>query len=218
MALQIVLASGSPRRKELLERLGFNVKAIPAQIPEERLPDETAEYYVKRLAREKVLSVVSRIRTTQYTDGPKRISRVTGRAVEGAMRWVVGADTVVVHATQILEKPKDNVEAYDMLLNLSGREHTVITGFCVFDMEKEKEGIQAVRTRVKFKPMTKSEVEKYVSVGESMDKAGAYAIQGVGAYLVEEIEGSYTNVVGLPVCQVVQMMEEMGARDTLPFM
>ncbi|MFT7621030.1 MAG: septum formation protein [Myxococcota bacterium] len=217
MALQIVLASGSPRRKELLERLGFNVKAIPAQIPEERLPDETAEYYVKRLAREKVLSVVGRIRTTQYTDGPKRISRVTGKSVDGSLRWVIGADTVVVSGPQVLEKPRDNVEAYDMLLNLAGREHEVITGFCLFDMDREKEGIQAVRTRVRFKPMTKSEVEKYVSAGESMDKAGAYAIQGVGAYLVEEIEGSYTNVVGLPLCQVIQMMEEMGAREALPF-
>lgn len=217
MAVQIVLASGSPRRKELFERLGLNVKAIPAQIAEERLPEEGPENYVKRLAREKVLSVVARIRTTQYSDGPARVSRVTGKSVDGPLRWVIGADTVVVMAGQILEKPKDNVDAYDMLLNLAGRTHEVLTGFCVFDMSKEKEGIQAVRTSVKFKPLTKNEVEKYVSVGESMDKAGAYAIQGVGAYLVEYIEGSYTNVVGLPMCQVVQMMEEMGAHEVLPF-
>lgn len=195
----------------------MSVKAIPAQIPEERLPDEPAENYVKRLAREKVLSVVQRIRTTQYDGGPKRISRVTGKATEGQIRWVIGGDTVVVLDRQILEKPKDNLDAYDMLLNLGGREHVVITGFCIFDMLKEKEGIQAVRTRVRFKPITKNEVEKYVSVGESMDKAGAYAVQGVGAYLVESIVGSYTNIVGLPICQVVQMMEEMGAHEILPF-
>ena len=217
MALQVVLASGSPRRKELLERLGFSVKAIPAQIPEELLPDERAENYVKRLAREKVLSVVNRIRTTQYDSQPTRVSRVTGKAVDGSLRWVVGADTVVVVDERILEKPKDNVDAYEMLLTLGGREHVVLTGFCIFDMQKEKEGIQAVKTNVRFKPLTKSEVEKYVSVGESMDKAGAYAVQGVGAYLAESIEGSYTNIVGLPLCQVVQMMEEMGAREVLPF-
>ena len=92
-----------------------------------------------------------------------------------------------------------------------------MTGFCIFDMHKDKEGIQTVRTEVKFKPMTKDEVERYVSVGESMDKSGAYGIQGVGAYLVEGIVGSYTNVVGLPLCQVVQVMEEMGAHEILPF-
>ena len=217
MGVQIVLASASPRRKELLERLGFSVKAIPAQIAEERLPEETADNYVKRLARDKVLSVVQRIRTTQYDAGPKRVSRVTGKAVDEALRWVVGADTVVVLGDRILEKPKDSADAYDMLLNLAGNSHVVMTGFCLYDMRKDKEGIQAVRTRVRFKPMTKSEIEKYLSVGESSDKAGAYAVQGVGSYLVESIEGSYTNVVGLPLCQVVQMMEEMGAHEVLPF-
>ncbi len=217
MALQVVLASASPRRKELLERLGLNVKAIPANIVEERLTDETAENYVKRLSREKVLSVVTRIRTTQYEQAPQRVSRVTGKSSDSPMRWVLGSDTVVVCDQEILEKPKDNIDAYDMLLSLAGREHVVITGFCIFDMQKEKEGIQAVRTRVKFKPLSKAEVERYVAVGESMDKAGAYAIQGVGAYLVEHILGSYTNVVGLPLCQVVQMMEEMGAQEVLPF-
>ncbi len=217
MALQVVLASASPRRKELLERLGLNVKAIPANVDEELLAEEQAENYVKRLAREKVLSVVNRIRTTQYDQAPQRVSRVTGKASDSPLRWVLGADTVVVSDSEILGKPKDNIEAYDMLLGLAGREHVVITGFCIFDMQKEKEGIQAVRTRVRFKPLSKAEVERYVAVGESMDKAGAYAIQGVGAYLVEVIIGSYTNVVGLPLCQVVQMMEEMGAHEVLPF-
>jgi len=216
MPMQVVLASGSPRRKELLERLGFSVKAIPAQIAEERLPDEPPENYVRRLAREKVLSVVQRIRTTQYDASPVRKSRMSGMP-DDLLRWVIGADTVVLSDSEVLEKPKDNVDAYEMLMNLAGRDHTVMTGFCIFDMTREKEGIQAVRTMVRFKPLTKTEIEKYVSVGESMDKAGAYAIQGVGAYLVEGISGSYTNVVGLPLCQVVQMLEEMGAHEVLPF-
>jgi septum formation protein len=218
MSLQVILASQSPRRKELLERLGFAVKAIPSQVPEERGTDELPDHYVKRLARDKALSVVQRVRSVQ-PDAPlasQRISRVTGKTVEEGVRWVIGADTVVVFGSEVLEKPRDNLDAYDMLMNLSGREHTVITGFCIYDLKREKEGIQAVRTTVRFKPLSKNEVERYVAVGESMDKAGAYAIQGVGSYLVESITGSYTNVVGLPLCQVIQMMEEMGATDFLP--
>lgn len=215
MAFQIVLASASPRRKVLLESLGFSVKSVPAGIEEVLLPDESAENYVKRLARDKVLSVVHRIRTTQYDQAPARPGR--RREGEEALRWVVGADTVVVSGERVFEKPKDNLEAFEMLSELAGRSHVVLTGFCIFDMRKEKEGIQAVRTDVRFKNMTKNEIEKYISVGESMDKAGAYAVQGVGAYLVENLHGSYTNVVGLPLCQVVQMMQEMGAHEVLPF-
>jgi septum formation protein len=215
MAFQIVLASASPRRKILLETLGVSVKAVPASIEEILLPDESAENYVKRMSREKVLSVVHRIRTTQYDQAPARPGR--RREGEEPLRWVVGADTVVVCDDRILEKPKDNIEAFEMLSDLAGRTHTVLTGFCVFDMRREKEGIQAVKTVVRFKNMGKNEIEKYISLGESMDKAGAYAVQGVGAYLVEHLEGSYTNVVGLPLCQVVQMMQEMGAHEVLPF-
>jgi septum formation protein len=215
MAFQIVLASASPRRKILLETLGVSVKAVPASIEEILLPDESAENYVKRMSREKVLSVVHRIRTTQYDQAPARPGR--RREGEEPLRWVVGADTVVVCDERILEKPKDNIEAFEMLSDLAGRTHTVLTGFCVFDMRREKEGIQAVKTVVRFKNMGKNEIEKYISLGESMDKAGAYAVQGVGAYLVEHLEGSYTNVVGLPLCQVVQMMQEMGAHEVLPF-
>jgi len=197
--------------------MGFSVKAIPSSVVEVPEPDEPAENYVKRMSRAKVLSVVHRIRTTQYDVGAGRPAVGGSRAPDDGLRWVVGADTVVVVGNQLLEKPKDNVEAYEMLLSLSGREHEVMTGFCLFDMKKEKEGIQAVRTIVKFKPISKSEAEKYVSIGESLDKAGAYAVQGVGAYFAESIVGSYTNIVGLPLCQVVQMMEEMGAHEVLPF-
>jgi len=93
----------------------------------------------------------------------------------------------------------------------------VITGFCLYDMKKQKEGLQSVTTAVKFKKLSRQEIEKYLSLGESMDKAGAYAIQGVAGYFVDSIIGSYTNVVGLPLCQVVEMMEELGAHDILPY-
>ncbi|MBP7160599.1 Maf family protein, partial [Myxococcota bacterium] len=93
-----------------------------------------------------------------------------------------------------------------------------VTAFCLCDMRKSKEGTQVVTTLVRMKQMTLNEIEKYLAVGESMDKAGAYAIQGVGSYLIDSLVGSYTNVVGLPLCQVVEMMQEMGADDILPFM
>lgn len=213
---QLVLASASPRRKELLERAGFNVKVMPAQVDETPLEDESPESYVKRLARLKVLTVVERIQQTLYPETDIRRTR-TGLLKDSPLRWVLGADTVVVLANTILSKPADHAEAVDMLMRLQGNEHVVITGFCLYDMRKCKEGIQAVHTAVRLKHMSRAEIEKYLAVGESMDKAGAYAIQGVGSYLVDSISGSYTNVVGLPVCQVVEMMEEMGARDIMPF-
>ena len=219
LAVQIILASQSPRRKELLERVGFTVKVIPANIDEVRREAETVENFVKRLAREKCLSVVERLQTTLYpTDATGQ--PITGRPASSRhleTRWVVGADTIVVQGDDVLGKPKDTAEAADMLTRLSGHRHRVITGFCIHDLRKDKEGVQAVSTDVRFKRLAPHEVEKYVAVGESMDKAGSYAIQGVGAYMVDSIVGSYTNVVGLPMCQVIEMMEEMGADDVLPY-
>lgn len=214
---QLVLASSSPRRKELLERVGFSVKPMPAMIDETEHPDESPEAYVKRMARTKVLTVVERIQQTLYPDLESAARVPRGLLRETPLRWVLGADTVVVLGNTMLGKPADHAEAVSMLERLQGAEHYVITGFCLYDMKKSKEGIQAVHTAVRLKRMTRTEIEKYLSVGESLDKAGAYAIQGVGAYLVETISGSYTNVVGIPMCQVVEMMEEMGAQDVVPF-
>lgn len=219
MAVQIILASQSPRRKELLERLGFSVKTVPANVDEVRLEGESVENFVKRLAREKVLAVVSRLQTTLYpTDASGNpMPPMTGSRRGLETRWVVGADTVVVLEDDVLGKPNDTAEAAEMLTRLSGRRHRVITGFCIHDLKKDKEGVQAVSTEVQFKTLRAAEVEKYIAVGESMDKAGSYAIQGVGCYMVDHILGSYTNVVGLPMCQVIEMMEEMGANDVLPY-
>jgi septum formation protein len=214
---QLVLASSSPRRKELLERIGFSIKLMPASVDEMVNPDEAPEAYVKRMARLKVLTVVERIQQTLYPDAESMRVPRAGLMRETPLRWVLGADTAVVLGSHILGKPADHGEAAEMLANLQGNEHVVVTGFCLYDMRKSKEGLQAVHTGVRIKHMSRNEIEKYLSVGESMDKAGGYAIQGVGAYLVDGIQGSYTNVVGLPVCQVVEMMEEMGASDVMPF-
>lgn len=218
MAHPIILASASPRRKELLERLGFSVKTIPSNVVELRDEDETPENFVKRMARDKVLSVVDRLRAnlSPAEEPAPRGLRSQSASKDGGARWVIGADTVVV-GDEILGKPDDNVQAVEMLMTLEGKRHMVLTGFCIFDLVKSKEGIQAVRSEVLFKSLSRTEAEKYVSLGESLDKAGAYAIQGIGAYLADSITGSYTNVVGLPLCQVVEMMQEMGPEDVLPF-
>jgi septum formation protein len=205
----LTLASASPRRRELLERAGLLVRVLPAPVDEEPLGGENAIGYVKRLAREKASAGVRRIAAALGND-PRS-------AGDEPPRWVLAADTVVTVDELLLGKPSDVAEARAMIERLEGREHCVVTGFALLDLERNKEGIQAVTTRVRFKPMSRAEIETYLAAGESMDKAGAYAIQGVGAYLVEEIVGSYTNVVGLPVAQVCAMLEEMGAWDLLPY-
>ena len=210
MPEQLILASSSPRRRELLEKIGFSLRVVPAEISEVALEGESPENYVKRLARAKAVAAVERVRQTLYPEHQTTLPQENAR-------WVLGADTAVVIDGTILGKPKDNDEAMEMLRMLEGRIHYVITGFCLYDIHKSKEGLQAVTTQVKMKPMTIPEIERYVSIGEGLDKAGAYAIQGVGAYLVEYINGSYTNVVGLPLSQVVEMMQEMGADSILPF-
>jgi septum formation protein len=220
MAVQLVLASQSPRRKELLERIGFTIRTIPADVNETPIEGETPTEFVKRLAREKVLAVVDRLQatTSNLADAshPHQNSSIL-TSKDAQIRWVVGADTVVVLDEELLGKPTDQDHAFDMLQRLSGREHKVITGFCIFDLTKNKEGLQAVVSTVRFKRLTRPEIEKYLGTGESLDKAGAYAVQGIGAYMIDSIKGSYTNVVGLPLCQMMEMLEEMGATDILPY-
>lgn len=218
MPQSIILASASPRRKDLLTRIGFVVREMPANIDESRLDDEPPENYVKRVAREKVLTVVRRVQANLYpSGGGVGDSGVFKAGSQDGVRWVIGADTIVVRGNKMFGKPSSQEEALEMLSELVGGEHRVITAFCLFDIGKNKEGLQAVTSTVRFKSADRNELEAYLSVGESMDKAGAYAVQGVGGYLVETINGSYTNVVGLPLCQVVEMMQELGATDVLPF-
>jgi septum formation protein len=124
-------------------------------------------------------------------------------------RWVLAADTIVVIGGSILGKPKDSPEARDMLERLSGREHRVITGYCILQASSgmKREGMAV--TRVRFKKLSQEEIQWYLETGEPFDKAGAYAIQGKAAFMVKEILGSYTNVVGLPLCEVVEALREL---------
>jgi septum formation protein len=126
-------------------------------------------------------------------------------------RWVIAADTIVYINGSILGKPKDRKEAIEMLHNLSGQEHWVLTGFSVCHLEKGKNDKEAVQTAVKMKTLGLTEMEWYVQTGEPFDKAGGYAIQGIGSFMIESIRGSYTNVVGLPLCELVQMLNWLGA-------
>jgi len=218
MAANLILASASPRRKELLERIGFTVKVVPSDADESAMEGEEHEEFVKRIARAKVVAVVQRLRSTLASpSGEIPTGASPLRKHDTSYRWVVGADTIVSLDGEVLGKPRDQDHAFEILSKLAGKEHRVLSGFCVFDMEKNKEGIQAVVSRVRMKPMTRPEIDKYLAIGESTDKAGAYAVQGVGAYLIDSIVGSYTNVVGLPLCQFMEMLEEMGAQDILPY-
>ena len=123
--------------------------------------------------------------------------------------WVIGADTIVVADNDILGKPKDREEARTILASLAGRSHFVYTGFCILHDLKKVQTAFAVETRVVFKPLTDEEVDWYTKTNEPYDKAGAYGIQGIGGFMVKEIQGSYSNVVGLPVCEILEAMAQL---------
>ena len=187
----IVLASASPRRSALLEKVGVRCQVIPSDTDEVLIVEETAEAHVVRLSRDKALEVAGR------------------QPVAG--RWFIGSDTIVVLDDAILGKPADAAAARTMLNSLSGRRHRVISGYAVHDRVSGRTISDAVVTKVFFKKLTSREIEGYIATGEPFDKAGAYAIQGIGAFMVPRIEGSYTNVVGLPLCEVIAALEELGA-------
>lgn len=188
---KIVLASASPRRVELLGSAGVTFTVVPSGIPEEALPNELPEDHVLRLAREKALDVAKRV------DG----------------RFFIGADTVVVCDGEIMGKPKDSADAARMLRKLAGIGHSVITGFAIYDKQRKDAIAAAVKTRVSFKQLRDEEIQAYIATGCPFDKAGAYAIQGGAGYMVERIDGSYSNVVGLPLCEVVEALRRIGAID-----
>lgn len=185
----IILASASPRRAELLESAGIRFEVVPGHIDETPLPGELPVDHVLRLAREKAAEVAL---------------RETGRIF-------IGADTIVLCDGEIMGKPRDNDDAKRMLAKLSGRTHQVITGFALMDRRDGRTITRAVSTDVSFKPLQEAEIAVYVATGCPLDKAGAYAIQGGAAYMVARIDGSYTNVVGLPLCEVVEALRELGA-------
>lgn len=181
---KIILASQSPRRRYLLEQAGLRFTVIPSEFDEASVSASTPDDYVRSLAEEK--------------------ARDIGRKHPDA--WVIGADTVVVVEGRILGKPASTPEARDMLRRLSGRTHRVLTGYCICRMSGAQLFADTVRTDVLFKTLSNDEIEWYIQTGEPFDKAGAYAIQGIGTFLVKRINGSYTNVVGLPVCEVIEIL------------
>jgi len=190
MPEQIVLASASPRRRELLTQIGLRFQVIPSSADELLLPDETPEQHVIRLSIDKATEVAQR------------------EQVEG--RWFIGSDTIVLCDDQILGKPKDEKHAAEMLRLLSGREHRVLSGYAILDRKTGQQRAEAVSTRVRFRELTAQEIARYIASGEPADKAGSYAIQGLGVCFVAGIEGSYTNVVGLPLCRLTLSLKELG--------
>ena len=184
----LILASASPRRREILHAVGWPFEALAVAIDESRLPGEEAVAYVRRLAREKAEAAASH-----------RPSRL-----------VLGADTVVVVDDQILGKPLDGEDARRMLRLLSGRWHEVLTGVAlVRGADQARHTVAHERTEVRFAQMTETEINWYVATDEPLDKAGAYAIQGRAALFVEEVRGDYWNVVGLPIQLVYKLVRDI---------
>lgn len=183
MRMKLVLASQSPRRKEILERAGIDFEVRVAGVPERVLPGEPPAAYVQRLAASKASAVAQ----------PDEI--------------VLGADTVVVLDQHILEKPHDEADARRMLGMLSGREHSVLTGICLCHPDGRISDV--AETRVRFATLTDEEIAEYAASGEPQDKAGAYAIQGLASKFIDRIDGCYFNVVGLPVSLVYRHLRAL---------
>lgn len=181
---KLILASGSPRRKTLLQDLGLEFEVIAAQVEEKPRAGEKPEDFVLRAASDKAGAV----------------------SCDNHASWVLGADTVVVHGGRILGKPGDAEEALSVLLALSGQKHLVHTGFCLANVKKQVSVSRLVTTEVYFSSFSEEIAAAYVASREPLDKAGAYGIQGAGGVLVEKINGSYSNVVGLPLVEVIQEM------------
>lgn len=191
MEYQIILASGSPRRKELLELIGVEFKIITSN-KEEVITSTNPEEVVKEL---------SMMKAEDVAEG------VTGPAI------ILGADTVVAHGGRILGKPKDKEDAFRMIRSFAGEDHYVYTGVCIIKKEADgsvKKISFAEGTKVTVYPMSDEEIERYVASGEPMDKAGAYAIQGLFAPYIKGIEGDYYNIVGFPIAGIYQRLKNEG--------
>jgi len=186
LSRRLVLASASPRRAELLKFMGLDFEIIPSLVDESWIKPESPQEHVLRLSREKAWAV-----SLDYPDAA-----------------VLGADTIVVIDNEILGKPADRFEAEGMLKKLRGRVHEVFTGFAVIDQAAGTSISRSVRSLVTFRLIADDEIAWYVKTPEPYDKAGSYAVQGLGAFFIREINGSYTNVMGLPLCEVVDALKE----------
>ena len=188
----LYLASGSPRRRELLTQIGVPFSTVSAAIDETPFPNESPVAYVERLAREKALAGREQLRASMAHNH----------------FCVLGADTAVVLDDRILGKPVDQADALAMLMGLSGREHEVLTAVALNDAERGE--TRVVRSRVTFRAISEDEAGRYWASGEPHDKAGGYAIQGLAAVFVAHLNGSYSAVVGLPVCETAELLGHFG--------
>ena len=210
----LVLASASPRRQELLRNAGIEFIVQPADLPEDGLPGEAPTDWARRLAREKARAVWDRLQSG---------SAAGKRKPERGNCFVLGADTIVVVDEHVLNKPSDAADAARMLRMISGRSHQVTTGVCLLGakassletgnrkLETLFEDVRSETTLVTFDALSDEDIRAYVATGEPMDKAGAYAIQGIASRWISALQGDYFNVVGLPVPLVYRMLREHGA-------
>lgn len=194
MKKEIILASNSPRRRELLKQIGLEFKVIPAEIEEDE-------------GKEKGKSPVEVVKNNALMKAQK-----VAEMVSDSNSFIIGADTIVVLDGKIIGKPKDEKDAINILKKLRGKYHYVFTGVAVFETPEKRFLVSTVKSKVKMRDYSDEEIIRYVATGEPMDKAGAYGIQGKGALLVEKIEGDYYNIVGLPLVRLYNLLERMGYR------
>lgn len=200
---QIILASQSPRRKELLEQIGLEFEICPAK-GEEVITKTVPEEVVMELSRQKAEEVAAMV--SSFAEGHKEITTPTDILV-------IGADTVVAYDGKILGKPVDEADAKHMLTMLSGNTHSVFTGVTLVLIDKSGRAGELVfyeKTNVKMHQISEEEIERYIATGEPMDKAGSYGIQGKCAIYIEKIDGDYNNVVGLPITRIYQELKKIG--------
>jgi septum formation protein len=186
-----ILASASPRRRELLAQIGLSFTVVPSRLQESNQSGMKPHVHATYFAEAKARDVADR-----YPD-----------------KWILGADTIVILGQEILGKPADPTEAFSTLSRLAGGSHSVITGICLIHMGIEVVESEWVETKVFMRSLSGGDIEGYIRTGEPMDKAGAYGIQGIGGCLVQRIEGSYSNVVGLPLCETLELLRRHGVAD-----
>lgn len=186
--MKFILASSSPRRRELLTSIGLEFDVRPSNVPEVHQEGEAPEEYVARLSRDKAHALAS----------------------QNPNDWVIAADTTVYLEEQLLEKPIDTADAERMLATIAGRTHVVYTGVTLENVSRDWRETRVAESEVRMLPLSSEDIAWYVKTGEPLDKAGAYAVQGIGAMFIESIHGSYTNVVGLPLATLFQMLRKAG--------
>jgi septum formation protein len=186
--VRYILASASPRRRELLALIGLEFDVLPSNVPEVRREGEAPEEYVARLSRDKAAAIAS----------------------AHPSRWVIAADTTVFYGEELLEKPADAADAARMLGTIAGKTHIVYTGVTLENGEQGYRDTRVAESEVRMSALSPAEIDWYIRTGEPFDKAGAYAVQGIGSMFIESIHGSHSNVVGLPLATLFQMLRRAG--------